>query len=90
MRCPTYSQVTTGLPLRCRWCDKDYNSITKHWLHHCQELMTARLTEHKAFLDEGETIVILNSQDAVAYEEITGLFTKLSYSCAKFVNIVVF
>ena len=32
MRCPTYSQVTTGQPLRCRWCDEDYNSITEHWL----------------------------------------------------------
>ena len=35
MRCPTYSQVTTGQPLRCRWCDEDYNSITEHWLRHC-------------------------------------------------------
>ena len=46
MTCPTYSQVTTGQPLRCRWCDEDYNSITEHWLRHCpavvywQELMT--------------------------------------------------
>ena len=31
MRCPTYSQVTTGQPLRCRWCDKDYNSVIA-WL----------------------------------------------------------
>ena len=23
MRCPTYSQVTTGEPLRCRWCNED-------------------------------------------------------------------
>ena len=22
VRCPTYSQVTTGQPLRCRWCDE--------------------------------------------------------------------
>ena len=37
-----------------------------------QELMTARLTEHEAFLGDRETtIVILNSQNAVAYEEIT-------------------
>ena len=64
----------------CRWCDEDYNSITEHWLRHCmatvyrQELMTARLTEHEAFLDDRETtIAILNSQNAVAYEEITGL-----------------
>ena len=35
MRCPTYSQVTTRQPLRCRWCDEDYNSITKHWVRHC-------------------------------------------------------
>ena len=35
MRCPTYSQVTTGQPLRCRWCDEDYNSITERWLRHC-------------------------------------------------------
>ena len=81
MRCPTYSQVTTGQPLRCRWCDEDYNSITEHWLRHCptmiywQELMTARLTEHEAFLDDIETtIAILNSQNTVAYEEITGSY----------------
>ena len=30
MRCPTYSQVTIGQRLRCRWCDEDYNSITEH------------------------------------------------------------
>ena len=53
MRCPTYSQVTTGQPLRCRWCDADYNSITERWLRHCpamvywQELMTTRLNEHE-------------------------------------------
>ena len=46
MRCPTYSQVRTGQPVRCRWCDEDYNSITEHWLRHCpamvywQKLMT--------------------------------------------------
>ena len=34
MRCLTYSQVTTGQPLRCRWCDEDYNGITEHWLRH--------------------------------------------------------
>ena len=85
MRCPTYSQVITGQPLRCRWCDEDYNSITEHWLRHClamvywQELMTARLTEHEAFLDDREiTIAILNSQKAVAYEEITGLLRNFS------------
>ena len=73
MRCPTYSQVTTGQPLRCRWCDEDYNSITEYWLRHFpamiywQELMSARLTEHEAFLDDRETtkIAILNSQNAV-------------------------
>ena len=80
MRCPTYSQVTIGQPLRFRWCDEDYNSITEHWLRHFpamvywQELMTAKLTEHTAFLDDRETtIAILNSQNAVAYEEITVL-----------------
>ena len=68
MRCPTYSQVTTGQPLRYKWCDEDYNSITEHWLRHCravvywQELMTARLT-----WDDRETAIeILNSQNAVA------------------------
>ena len=78
MRCPTYSQVTTGQPLRYRWCDEDYNSITEHWLRYCptmvywQELMTAGLTEHDAFLDDRErTIAMLNSQNAVAYEEFT-------------------
>ena len=35
MRCQTYSQVTTGQPLRCRWCNEDYNSITEHLLRHC-------------------------------------------------------
>ena len=80
MRCPTYSQVTTGQPLRCRRCNEVYNSITEHWVRHCavmvywQELMTARLTEHEAFLDDIETaIAILNSQNAVAYKEITVL-----------------
>ena len=79
MRCPTYSQVTTGQPLRCRWCDKDYNSITEHWLRHCpamvywQELMTTKLNEHEPHFDRETTIAILNSQNAVAYEEITGL-----------------
>ena len=76
MRCPTYSQKTTGQPLRCMWCDEDYNSITERWLCHFpamvywQELMTDRLTEHEAFLDDRETtIAIFNSQNA--YEEIT-------------------
>ena len=80
MRCLTYSQVTTGQPLRCRWCNEDYNSITEHWLRHCpamvywQELMTDRLIEHEAFLDDRETtIAILNLQNAVACEEITVL-----------------
>ena len=80
MRCPTYSQVTTRQPLRCRSCDEDYNIITEHWLRYCpammywQELMTARLNEHEGYLDDRETIIaILNSQNAVAYEEITGL-----------------
>ena len=80
MRCPTYSQVTTDQPLRCRWCDEDYNSTPEHGLRHCpamvfwQELMTARLTEHEAFLDDRETtIAMLNLQNAVAYEEITVL-----------------
>ena len=80
MRCPTYSQVTTRQPLRCKWCDEDYNSITMHWLRHCpammywQERMAARLKEHESDLDDRETITaILNSQNAVAYEEITGL-----------------
>ena len=80
MRCPTYSQVTTRQPLRCRWCDEDYNSITIHWLRHCpamiywQDRMAARLNEHEGYLDDRETIAaILNSQNAVAYEEITGL-----------------
>ena len=36
--------------------------------------MTARLTEHEAYLDDRETTkAILNSQNAVVYEEITGL-----------------
>ena len=80
MRCPTYSQVTTGQPLRYRWCDEAYNSIREHWLRHCpamvywQKLMTARLTEHEDFLDDRETtIAIFNSQNAAAYEEITVL-----------------
>ena len=78
MRCQTYSQVTSGQPLKCRSCDEDYNSITEHWLYHCpaivywQELMTDRLNEHDALLDDRETtITILSSQNALAYEEIT-------------------
>ena len=77
---PTYSQVTTWQRLRCMWCDEDYNSITKHWLRHCpamgywQELMTTRLTEREAHLDDRKTtITIFNSQNEIAYEEITGL-----------------
>ena len=80
MRCPIYSQVTTRQSLRWRWCDEDYNSITKHWFRHYpammywQELMTARLGEHEGYLDDRETITaILNSLNAVAYEEIIGL-----------------
>ena len=80
MRCPTYSQVTTGQLLRFRWCNEDYSIITEHWLRHCpamgywQELMTTRLNEHEAHLNDSETtIVIVNSQNAVAYKEITGL-----------------
>ena len=71
MRCPTYSQVTTGQPLRCRWRDEDYNTTAMmYW----QELMTARLNEHEGYLDDRETMIaILNSQNAVAYEENTGL-----------------
>ena len=78
MKCSTYSQVTTGQPLRCRWCTEDYNSITEHGLRYFpamgyrQELMTTRLIEYEAHLDARETIAILNSQNAVAYEEITG------------------
>ena len=77
------SKILTGdnMPtLRCRWCDEDYNSIAEHWLRHCpamvywQELMTARLTEHEAFLDDRETtIAIFNSQNAVAKKENTVL-----------------
>ena len=73
MICPIHSQVTTGKPLRCRWCYEDYNSITEHWLRHCtgmiywQELMTARLTEHETFFDDRETtIAILNSQNTLS------------------------
>ena len=91
MRCPTYSQVTTRQPLRCRWRDEDYYSITKHWLRHCpammywQELMLARLKEHEGYLDDRETIIpILNSQYVVGYDEI---FTTISSYRAKFVNI---
>ena len=80
MRCPTYSQVTTGQPLRCRWCDEDYSSITMHWLRHCpammywQDRMEARLKEHECDLCDREAITaILNSQNAVDYEEINGL-----------------
>ena len=75
MRCPTYSQVATGQPLRCRWCDEDYSSITMHWLRHCpammywQDRMEARLKEHECDLCDREAITtILNSQNAVDYE----------------------
>ena len=77
MRCPAYSQVTTRQPLRCRWCDEDYNIITMHWLRHClywQERMAVRLKEHECDLDDREAITaILNSQNAVDYEKINGL-----------------
>ena len=72
VRYQTYSEVTTGQPLRCRWCDEDYNSITEHCLRHCpvmvywQELMTVKLNEHEAHLDRETTIAILNSQNAVS------------------------
>ena len=86
MRCPTYSQVTTGQPMRFWWCDEDYNSITEHWLRHCpaivywQELKTTRLNEHEAHLDRGKTIAILNSLNVVAYKEITRLFQNFPLS----------
>ena len=70
---PTYSQVTTGQPLRCRWCNEDYTIITDHWHRHCtamgywQELMTVMFKDHEAHLDDRETtIAIPNSQNAVA------------------------
>ena len=73
-------RTTAGQPLRCRWCNEDYNIITEHWLRHCpaigywKELMPASLNEHDAHFDDRETtIAILNSQNAVTYEEITGL-----------------
>ena len=76
-----------------RWCDEDYSSITKHWLRHCpamtywQERMTASLNEHEDYSDDRETIIaILNSQNAVAYEDYR-TFTTFSSSRAKFVNI---
>ena len=80
MRCRTFSQVITGQPLRCRWCDEDYISITTHWLRHCpammywQDRMSARLKEHECDLCDREAITaILNSHNAVDYEEINGL-----------------
>ena len=83
MRCPTYSQVTTGQSLRCRWFDEDYvqpyhGTLTPYVIFpaivYWQELMTTRLTEHEAFLDDRKTtIAILNSQNTVAYEETTVL-----------------
>ena len=37
--------------------------------------MTARLNEHEDYLDDRETMIaILNSQNAVAYEEITDFY----------------
>ena len=58
----------------------DNRTTTEHWLRHYpamaywQKLMTDRHTEHEAFLDDRETtIAILNSQNTVAYEEITVL-----------------
>ena len=88
MRCPTYSQVITGQPLGYRWCNEDYNNITEHWLRHFpamvywQEPMTAKLAEYEAYLEDREvTIVIglLNSQNAVVYEEITGLLRNFPF-----------
>ena len=77
MRCPAYSHVTTRQPLRCRWCDEDNYSITKHWLRHCQAMMYWQelMTNMRATkLDVRETMIaILNSQNAVGYAEITGL-----------------
>ena len=81
MRCPTCSQVTTRQPPRCRWCDEDYNSITMHCLRQCpammywQDRMAAILNEHEGYLDDRETITaILNSQNAVAYEELPDFY----------------
>ena len=39
MRCPTYTQVTTGQPLRHKWCNENYNSITEHWVRHCPAMV---------------------------------------------------
>ena len=83
------SEVTTGHPLRSRWCEEAYSN-TEHWLCHCpaigygQELIMARLTDQEICLDDRETtIAILNSQNVVAYRT----YTKVSSSWDKFVNI---
>ena len=51
-----------------------------HWLRHCpammywQDRMEARLKEHECDLCDSEAITaILNSQNAVDYEQINGL-----------------
>ena len=41
-------------------------------MEYLQELMTTSLNKHEANLERANTIAILNSQNAVAYEEITG------------------
>ena len=95
MRCRTFSQVTTGQPLRCRWCDEDYSSITMHWLRHCpammywQDRMSSRLKEHECDLCDREAITaILNSQNAVDYEEINGLLRNFPLPEPNSVNVV--
>ena len=61
-----------------------------HWLRHCpammywQEQMAARIKEHGCDLDDREAITaILNSQNAVDYEEINLTFTKFSSSLSQ-------
>ena len=71
------SQVTTGQVLRCRWCDENYNSITKYWIRYCaamvywQELLTTRLNEHEAHLDRGTTIAILTERSSLRRDHRT-------------------
>ena len=83
--CPTYCQVRTGHPLRCIWCNEDYNIITEHWFHHSpamgywQELITARLNEHEAHLDD----IIFHSKHlgSRGIEYLTALFNYSVTSC---------
>ena len=71
------NRTTTEMQVVWPRLQQYHGTLAPHYpaMVYWQELMTARLTEHEAFLDDRETTIIalLNLQNAVADEEITVL-----------------